>query len=120
MNENRYTAHQSFSFASEVRKSNFKNLMANLDIVSLFINILLEETIDNISSDLFFTADKVHNFKREELKQLLTFAAYESFFISDGEYYTQIDCVAMGFPLGPTLANPFCVISRTNDFQNVL
>ena len=53
------------------------------------------------------TADKVHNFEKEELKQLLTFAAYESSFIFDGEYYTQIDGVAMGSPLGPTLANAF-------------
>ena len=53
------------------------------------------------------TTDKVHNFEREELKQLLTFAAYESFFILDGEYYSQIDGVAMGSPLGPTLANAF-------------
>ena len=120
MNENRYTDHQSFSFASEVRKSNFKNLMANLDIASLFINILLEETIDNTNSYLFLTADKVHNFKREEFKQLLPFAAYKFFSILDGECYTQIACVAMGFPLSPTLDNPFCFISRTNDFQNVL
>ena len=53
------------------------------------------------------TTDKVHNFEREELKQLLTFAAYESFFIFDGEYHSQIDGVAMVFPLGPTLANAF-------------
>ena len=90
MNENRYTAHQSFSFASEVRTSNFKNLMANLDIASLFINILLEETIDNTNSYLFLTADKVHNFKREEFKQLLPFAAYKYFSIFDGKYYTLI------------------------------
>ena len=29
--------------------------------------------------------------RREELKQLLTFAVYKSSFISDGEYCTQID-----------------------------
>ena len=51
------------------------------------------------------TTDKVHDFEREELKQHLTFAAYESFFIFNGEYYTQIDDVAMESPLGPTLAN---------------
>ena len=56
---------------------------------------------------LFLTTDKVHNFEREELKQLLTVAAYESFFIFDGEYCTQIDGVAMGSSLGPTLANAF-------------
>ena len=79
--------------------------MASLVVESLFTNIPLEETIDNIINDLFLTTDKVHDFEREELKQHLIFAAYESFFIFDGEYYTQIDDVAMESPLGPTLAN---------------
>ena len=87
--------------------------MASLDVDSLFTNIPLEETIDNIINDLFLTTDKVHDFEREELKQHLIFAAYESFFIFNGEYYTQIDDVAMESPLGPTL---FCVISNKNDF----
>ena len=81
--------------------------MASLDVESLFTNIPLDKTIDNIINGLFLTTDKVHNFEREELKQLLTFAAYESFFIFDGEYYTQIDGAAMRSPLGPTLANVF-------------
>ena len=53
--------------------------MASLDIESQFTNIPLEETIDNIINDLFLTTDKVHKFKHEELKQLLTFTTYESF-----------------------------------------
>ena len=60
--------------------------MASLDIENQFTNIPLEETIDNIVNDLYLITDKVHNFEREELKQLLAFAAYESFFIFDGEY----------------------------------
>ena len=67
----------------------------------------MEETVDNITDDLFLTTDKVHDFEREQLKQLLTFATYKSFYIFDGEYYTQIDGVAMGSPLGSTLANAF-------------
>ena len=59
------------------------------------------------------TNDKVHNFEREELKQLLAFAAYESFFILDGEYYTQIDGVTMWSPLDPTVANaPLCYFEK--------
>ena len=79
--------------------------MASLDVESLFTNIPLEETIDNITNDLFSTTDKVHNFEKEELKQLLTFAAYEFFFLFGGEYYAQIDVVAVGSPLSPALAN---------------
>ena len=107
LTENEYTVHDFFSFASEVSKFNSKNLMASLDIESLFTNTPLEETIDNIINDLFSTKDKVHNFEREKLQQLITFAAYDSFSIFDGEYYTQIDSVAMGSSLGPTLANAF-------------
>ena len=107
LTENDYTVHDSFSFASEVSKFNAKSLMISLDVESLITNIPLEETIDNIINDLLLTTDKFHNFEREELKQLLTFATYESFFIFDGEYYTQIDGVAMGSPLGPTLDNDF-------------
>ena len=78
--ENQYTVQNSFSFSSEVSKFNSKNLMASLDVESLFTNIPLEETIDNIINNLFLTTDKVHKFESEELKQLLTFGAYESFF----------------------------------------
>ena len=34
-------------------------------------------------------------------------ATKESYFMFDNEYYQQIDGVAMGSPLGPTLANAF-------------
>ena len=79
----------------------------------------MEEAIDNTINNLFLTKDKVHNFEPEELKQLLTFAAYKFFFIFEGEHYSHIDDVAIGSPLGPTLANAFlCVISRKNEFQN--
>ena len=52
LTENEYTVHDSFSFASEVSKFNAINLMASLDVESLFTNIPLEETIDNIISML--------------------------------------------------------------------
>ena len=53
------------------------------------------------------TTEEVHHFEWEELKQLLTFAPYESFSVFDGEFYTQMGGVAMGSPLDPTLANAF-------------
>ena len=42
------------------------------------------------------------------------------FFIFDGEYYTQIDNVVMGSPLGLTLANSFLCYFEKNGFQNAL
>ena len=74
LTENVYTVHASFSFASQVSKFNYKNLMASLNIEILFTNVPLEETIDNIINDLFLTTDKVHDFEQEELNQLLTYS----------------------------------------------
>ena len=38
---------------------------------------------------------------------MLTLATKESYFLSDWELYQEVDGVAMGSPLGPTLANVF-------------
>ena len=74
----------------------------------------------NIINDLYLTTDKVHNFEKHELKQLLMFAAFESFFVFDGEYYIQVDGVAMGSPLGPTLANTFlCYYEQKLNFYRM-
>ena len=76
LTENEYTVHDSFSFGN-VRKPSSKNLMASLDVESLFTNIPLEVTIDNTINDLYLSTEKVHNFEKHELKQLLMFAAFK-------------------------------------------
>ena len=68
LTENEYTVHDSFSFPNDVRKLSSKNLMDSLDVESLFTNIPLEETIDNIINDLYLSTEKVHNFEKHELK----------------------------------------------------
>ena len=104
---NEFTVKDSFSFANEVTTFDKKCIMASLDIESLFTIIPLDETIDNCIYDLFQNNSKVSNFDQFQLKELLSFAANESFFIFDKEYFRQKDGVAMGSPLGPTLANAF-------------
>ena len=42
-------------------------------------------------------------------KQLLTLSVRSSYFLFNDVYYKQVDGVAMGSPLGPTLANLFLV-----------
>ena len=51
--------------------------------------------------------EAVHNLNKDQFKCLLNLAAKESYFLFDGELYQQVDGVAMGSPLGPTLANIF-------------
>ena len=55
----------------------------------------------------YHDTDVVVGINKDDFRTLLTLATKESFFVFDGEYYKQIDGVAMGSPLGPTLANIF-------------
>ena len=75
---NESKVHDSFSFAEEVVNFDSNCIMASLDVESLFTNIPLDETIENCINDLFSNNDTVHNFIKEDLKELLKFASYFS------------------------------------------
>ena len=53
-----------------------------------------------------------------EFKELLSLATKESYFIFNEKLYKQVDGVAMGSPLGPTLANAFLVHFEKNWLLN--
>ena len=86
---------------------------------SLFTNIPLKETIEIIIDKLFQSnqefidcflnndEDEVHCLKKSQFRDLLEKAVLDMHFTFDGNIYKQIDGVAMGSPLGPTLANTF-------------
>ena len=81
--------------------------MASLDIESVFTNFPLNEVIDICIVHLFCDTNTIQNLDRNDMREHLNLAAYESFFIFDQVMYRQIDAVAMGSPLGPILANAF-------------
>ena len=66
----------------------------------------LDETL-NLAVDLIF--EKYTNLKitKKELFELFTFCTSKTNFLFDGVVYDQIDGIAMGSPLAPTLANLF-------------
>ena len=80
--------------------------MASLDITSLFTNIPLDETI-NSSNEFFDKKKYVSNLDRASFEKLLRLPTKESFFIFNKTFYKQLDGVAKGSLLGPTLANAF-------------
>ena len=92
--------------------------MGSLDVDSLFTNIPLEETIDICTNTLFENVEKVEALSKIEFKELLSLATKESYFIFNGQLYKQVDGVAMGSSLGPTLANAFVVHFGKNWLQN--
>ena len=81
--------------------------MTSFDIDSLFTNMPLDETIEICVKNLFGRKRKFKGFTKLEFKELLQFAVKDALFIFNGNYYVQRDGVAMGSPLGPTLANIF-------------
>ena len=103
---NEYTVKDSFSFADEIAEQDAKLFMVSFDVELLFTNIPLDKT--NICADRVYQGKKkVKGLLKRQFKKLLTHATKSSCFLFNGTYYCQIDGVAMGSPLGPTLANLF-------------
>ena len=81
--------------------------MASLYVESLLTKIPLNETINNCVSDLHSKNLYNRKLSKRDLFKLLETATSESSFIFDYLLYKQVDRVAMGSPLGPTLGNAF-------------
>ena len=107
LTNNEYTIKDSFSFAKEVLEFDASLFMASFDIKSLFTNIPLTETLNLCVQNLYRNQTHVGNLTQSSFYSLLKITMFESFFIFDGKFYEQCDGVAMGSPLGPTLANVF-------------
>ena len=79
--------------------------VVSFDVVSLYTNIPLLETIEIISESVYDENSViVPPFPKLIFKKLLTIATQGMFMYND-KLYKQIDGVAMGSPLGPSLAN---------------
>ena len=115
---NEYTIKDSFTFAEELQSFDSKLVMASFDIESLFTNIPLQETIDLCVENLFQDRTHVDNLSKDSFRELLTRTMSESLILFDQQFYKQHDGVAMGSPLGPTLANVFLCYHEKIWLQN--
>ena len=80
--------------------------MCSFDVSSLFTNVPLDETIE-ICLDKLYALANPPRLPQMVLKNFLLFPTKKSHFVFDGQYYDQIDGVAMGSPLGPVMVNIF-------------
>ena len=104
---NEFTVKDYFAFAEEIVHQDSKLYMGSLDVDSLFTNIPLEETINICTNLIYDNVDVIEGINKFEFKNLLSLATQESYFLFNDVLYKQKDGVAMGSPLGPTMANVF-------------
>ena len=96
----------SFSFCKKIKKlSSTNKFLISYDICSLFTRFPLNETIE-LAVKLIFDNNPNIKITKKDLKYS-EFTTSETHILFDGNYYDQIDGVAMGLPLGPVLDNLF-------------
>ena len=96
------------SFLGKLKEFCFKpmDILISFDVVSLFTNVPLEQTINTIA-DHIYELDFRPPFEKKTFKKLMHIATSGIFMYRD-RYFRQVDGVTMGSPLGPTMAN-FCL-----------
>ena len=93
--------------------------LVSFDVKSLFTNVPLHETIKIISDYLYSdTAVCTPPFNKKILIKIMKLAI-QGMFLYKNKLWKQIDGVAMGSPLGPTLANFFLAHLEQKMFNNV-
>ena len=92
--------------------------MASPDVDSLFTNVLLDENTEICVNELFKSSQTISGLNKQQVLEMLPLTNKENVILFDQMYYSQIDVVAMGFPLGPTLANIFLCYHETTWLKN--
>ena len=115
---NNYIVKGSFGFAKDIAQQSPKLFMASLDVDYLFTNVPLDESIEIRVNELFKSSQMVSGLNKQQVLEMLSLTTKENVILFDQKYYSQIDGVAMGSPLGPTLANIFLCYHETMWLKN--
>ena len=108
LTKNDYHLLNSLHFKEAILPQDSDLIMISLDVVSLFTNVPVEETIEIIINKIFTEPNATfHNFSKADFRKLLELDVLDTPFIFNSFAFKQIDGMAMGSPLGPTFANIF-------------
>ena len=114
-----YCVKDSFSFANLIREKNdTKGLMCSFDVKSLFTNVPLDETIGICADALYDGGNNTSSLDKDNFVKLMKLATSGVEFSFNNIMYRQVDGVAMGSPLGPSLANIFVGYQEQRLFAN--
>ena len=112
----KYMINSTQEFIDIARTGPEGELLASLDVESLFTNVPVESTINIILDSVYNNSSTAPlDIPKHILKSLLTTCTTETPFRNvNGDLYVQTDGVAMGSPLGPLFANYYmCHIENT-------
>ena len=73
----------------------------------MITNVPLEEIINICVNELLKRNSSIHGLNKKQIAEMLSLTTKESIILFDMAFYTHVDGVAIGSPLGPSLANPF-------------
>ena len=90
--------------------------MVSFDVVSLFTNVPLVETIDIIINRLYDENNNNSIPIPKDLFKKLMLLATQGIFMHNERFYKQVEGIIMGNPLGPTMANFFMAHLEENIF----
>ena len=110
----------SFSFSEIIRNFSPTDMFTcSFDVCSLYTNVPLEETIEICCDVLFCSSLPKPTFPESVFIHLINFATSSVKFSFYNIMYRQIDGVAMGSSLCPTLANIFVGFCDANLFNKI-
>ena len=102
-----YSCSDTFAFIEDLKGCEIKDKFTiSFDICCLFSTMPLHETL-NLAVEFIFENNPQIKISQNELLELFRFCTSKTNFLFDGVVYDQIDDIAMGSPLTPTLANLF-------------
>ena len=82
--------------------------------MSLFPNVPFKEAINIIIKKIYDKNGINTSMLKQEMKKLLYFCTKNTYFTLNSKTYVQGDSAAIGFPLGPILANIFMIELEQN------
>ena len=106
---NDYTLKNSKEFFDYISNINLPNnsVMASFDIVSLYTNIPIKETVEIITNSIYENDNSFRNLTKKNFKNLLKLVTEDNYFIFNNKYLKQIEGLSMGNPISATFANIF-------------
>lgn len=112
--ENNHSLKNSIEFVNLTESLNINShqTMASFDIVNLYTNVPIEETL-RITKDNLLQNSSLSTQAIDELINILKITLKQNYFIFDGKYYMQNNGLAMGSPLSSILSEIYL-----NDMEN--